>query len=52
MDPYVAFFLALGTFVTGVFVGWKWRELQLWEEVKKGEFDPWKWGREKEEEWE
>ena len=43
MDSYVAFFLALGTFLVGVFVGWKWRELHLWKEIKAGEFDPWKW---------
>ena len=48
MDPYVAFFGFLGAFLAGTFVGYKWRELKLWEEIKKGEFDPWKWGKKEE----
>ncbi len=45
MDPYVAFLLSFSTFVAGVFIGWHWRELHLWQEIKKGNFDPYKWGR-------
>ena len=44
MDPVVGFLLALGTFIVGLFVGWKWRELHLWKEIKEGTFDPVRWG--------
>ena len=45
MDPVVATILVIATFAAGIFVGWKWREIAIKQEIKDGNFDPARWGR-------
>jgi hypothetical protein len=44
MDPIVAVIFAISVFTAGIFVGWKWREIRIKEEIRNNEFDPYEWG--------
>lgn len=45
MDPILVTILVTAVFAVGIFVGWEVRLMKLKEEIKGGEFDPWKYGR-------
>ena len=45
MDPALVTVLVVAVLAVGVFIGWEARLMRLKEEIRKGEFDPWKYGK-------
>lgn len=43
MDPVIVFLSILGSFILGLFVGFKVKERLVWDSIKEGRFDPYKW---------